>query len=303
VAHHEQVNAEAGISLTADFELVDGAAPTAGAPALDAGELLTLADRRARAADATPPADPAERRRQAAGLAEAVQLVDAALARLPKDRAASAADFPSALGRSSFETEPGRYDRERLGAVRDTYAAIVATAGPETAASPQPTADDATATPGTSDARQVALAAVEVLRTQLEPILWAIARDTSGAMAAALQPRDGDYDRVFTAEAAPIARRAYAQVFETAGIPRPADPGQTRLLSFLAPAGMLASKNELSRPFPGGYRAIADKLNPHRIWVRWKFCRPGETAGMAFDGLVWVDDHWAWFPKPYRALA
>jgi hypothetical protein len=66
---------------------------------------------------------------------------------------------------------------------------------------------------------------------------------------------------------------------------------------------MLASDNELSRPFPGGYRAIAAKLNPNRIWVRWKFCRPGETAGMAYDGLVWVDDHWAWFPKPYRALA
>ena len=24
--------------------------------------------------------------------------------------------------------------------------------------------------------------------------------------------------------------------------------------------------------------------------------------GMAYDGLVWIDDHWAWFPKPFRVL-
>ena len=44
-------------------------------------------------------------------------------------------------------------------------------------------------------------------------------------------------------------------------------------------------------------------LDPHRVWARWKFVRPGEPSGMAYDGLVWVDDHWAWFPKPYRVLA
>jgi hypothetical protein len=257
---------------------------------LDAGELLTLADRRARAVDAVPREDPVERRRQAALLVDYVQLVDAARARLPADHAATAADFPSALGRSLFEVDPGRCGRERLAAVRDAYAAICAPAGDEAPAG------------NPIDARQAALAAVAVLRTQVEPILWAIARDTSGAMASALRPRDGDYALVFTAAAAPAARKAYATVFERAGIPRPADPGQTRLVCHLAPAGMLAGDNELSRPFPGGYRAIADQLNPHRVWVRWKFCRPGETAGMAYDGLVWVDDHWAWFPKPYRAL-
>ena len=29
---------------------------------------------------------------------------------------------------------------------------------------------------------------------------------------------------------------------------------------------------------------------------------PGESLGMAFDGLVHVNGHWAWFPKPWRAL-
>ena len=37
-------------------------------------------------------------------------------------------------------------------------------------------------------------------------------------------------------------------------------------------------------------------------WWRWKFTKPGEDLGMAYDGLVFVNGHWAWFPKPYRAI-
>ncbi len=71
----------------------------------------------------------------------------------------------------------------------------------------------------------------------------------------------------------------------------------------IAPAGMLTYDNELSRHFPGGYRTVAVLLNPHRTWVAWKVIAPGHSAGMAYDGLVWLDDHWVWFPKPYRVLA
>ena len=34
----------------------------------------------------------------------------------------------------------------------------------------------------------------------------------------------------------------------------------------------------------------------------FKFVKPGETLGMAFDGLVWVNGHFAIFPKPWRFL-
>ena len=33
------------------------------------------------------------------------------------------------------------------------------------------------------------------------------------------------------------------------------------------------------------------------------FVQPGEAHGMAHDGLVYLDDHWAWFPKPWRVLS
>jgi hypothetical protein len=60
---------------------------------------------------------------------------------------------------------------------------------------------------------------------------------------------------------------------------------------------------DLVRPFPEGYHAIVPLLDPHRVWVCWKYTRPGAASGLAYDGLVWCDDHWAWFPKPYRMLA
>jgi hypothetical protein len=39
-------------------------------------------------------------------------------------------------------------------------------------------------------------------------------------------------------------------------------------------------------------------LDPQRVWVAWEVIPLGKSAGMAYDGLVWIEDHWAWFPKP-----
>jgi hypothetical protein len=58
----------------------------------------------------------------------------------------------------------------------------------------------------------------------------------------------------------------------------------------------------MSRPFPGGYRSVAGLLTPTRVWVAWRYRSPGSSTGLSYDGLVWCDDHWAFFPKPYRVL-
>jgi hypothetical protein len=65
---------------------------------------------------------------------------------------------------------------------------------------------------------------------------------------------------------------------------------------------MLADENDLSLQFPRGYRSIAHWLQPERIWLAWKYLAPGAQSGVAYNGLVWMDDHWAWFPKPFRVL-
>jgi hypothetical protein len=116
-----------------------------------------------------------------------------------------------------------------------------------------------------------------------------------------LKPRAGDAAKAFVPPHDDRARVAYDALWAAPPPPTPAAPG-SRLVLHLAPAGMLHGDNELSRPFPSGYRRIAGMLSPHRVWACWKLIPPGRDAGMAYDGLVWLDDHWAWFPKPYRWL-
>lgn len=155
---------------------------------------------------------------------------------------------------------------------------------------------------GEAAARGRAMQAIALLEHQLEPLLRALGQDRDGRLAAGLVPRPEDYALAFRPDAAAAARAAYAALWSSP--PRPAAaPAGSRLEMHVAPAGMLADANELSRAFPGGYRAIAHLLDPHRVWVAWKLIPPGQDAGMAYDGLVWLDDHWAWFPKPYRMLA
>lgn len=144
--------------------------------------------------------------------------------------------------------------------------------------------------------------AIDLIRAQVLPILEAFARDITGKFIPELAPREEDFARVFTGEAIEVARRAYQAMW--GGNLRIQHPTslQSQIQSYAAPAGMLGTENELSYHFPGGYRGIARYLNPHRVWIAWKYREPGEQSGLTFNGLVWVDDHWAWFPKPFRVL-
>jgi hypothetical protein len=189
---------------------------------------------------------------------------------------------------------------ERVHALRRHPSAVVAQAAARVSDELRAAVQDGAS--GSEPARRQALAAIEVLRAQVTPLLRAISHERSGEVLNAVGPRDQDYAKAFVPEAVEAARKAYADIWGHAFDMRYPDAGQTVITSEIAPAGMLASDNELSRRFPGGYRRIAHLLQPHRVWVSWKYLRPGADAGMAYDGLVWLDDHWAWFPKPYRAL-
>src|SRR5262249_33903444 len=141
-----------------------------------------------------------------------------------------------------------------------------------------------------------ALAAAEVVKAGVTPLL----KFLPGAPADPLRPRPEDYVKVFVPEAVEPARDAYEKLWEAKVQVEPLRPGQSDLRIAVAPAGMFREDNELSRKFPVGYRGIAHLLKPERVWVAWKYANPGESSGMAYDGLVWCDDHWVWFPKPYR---
>lgn len=115
------------------------------------------------------------------------------------------------------------------------------------------------------------------------------------------RPRPDDYARVFVPEAVARARAQYEILWLAAPRPEPKG-GQRDVLVFAAPSSLLTDDNELSRRFPNGYRRIAHLLDPHQIWLAWKFVVPGSGTGMAYDGLVWLDGRFAWFPKPWRVL-
>ena len=153
-----------------------------------------------------------------------------------------------------------------------------------------------------SAARGGALVAIELLKQQLTPLLYALAQDRDGRVAASLRPQAADFLLAFVPDAAVAASEAYEAAALTARVAPVSAMGNEVQLA-LAPAGMLGDDNALSRQFPSGYRAIAHLLAPERIWARWKYVRRGEAAGISYDGLVWLDDRWVWFPKPYRVLS
>jgi hypothetical protein len=117
----------------------------------------------------------------------------------------------------------------------------------------------------------------------------------------ALRPRDEDYALVFHDEVLHWVRAAAAEVWRA---PRPPAvlPEQQTLCVWSARAADLASGNEIAAPFPGGYAEIARHLRPDPIWLCWEFKVDAADDGVCGDGLVWIDDHFAWFPKPWRMI-
>jgi hypothetical protein len=291
VARYEIRDAPGLSHAVADFILPPSDAKDAAVavPALDAGELVYLAEVYSSAAGDDP--------QGRAALQDAIHCVELALRRLPTNVNTSA--FPSRRGRELYQAEPGRFDRERLNAYLDSLKQSLARLdeslkAEETAPSSPPKLSE-------EEGRAGALVMLELIRAQVMPLLEALAHDEEGIIVAQIKPRDEDYGRVFVGEAAAIAQETYTVLWRREP-PRTAQSGLVEVKSFLAPAGMLADENDLSHHFPQGYRGIAQWLQPQRIWVAWKYLKPGAQSGEAYNGLVWVEDHWAWFPKPFRVL-
>lgn len=199
----------------------------------------------------------------------------------------------SETGKLLYQSEPGRFRPQRLLTYRNSLASQ--------AGLPQKAASIAKYEASQQNAEAQVYALIEELKPFLLPVLQAIASDPTGEVIRALQPKHDDYAKVFSKEVADIAERHYAGWWQHQQLQLDIDEN-TRIDAHMAPAGMLGDENGLSYHFPNGYQSIAHMLNPHRIWVSWKYYQLGETAGYSLNGLVWIDDRWAWFPKPYKIL-
>jgi hypothetical protein len=123
------------------------------------------------------------------------------------------------------------------------------------------------------------------------------------AMTRALKPTSADYKAVF-GDSASQAEAHYEKGWNDPEIKIGAKPENTELLFWKATSEELQSwVGDAATSFPGGYKEVASKYQPGLTVYRWKYAKPGETLGMAYDGLIYVNNHWAWFPKPWRMLA
>jgi hypothetical protein len=122
-------------------------------------------------------------------------------------------------------------------------------------------------------------------------------------MTLALKPSSDDYRAVFVDDAAAKAESAYDKLWSDPKTVIAASPANTELKLYKATTDDLQKWTAAAEAdFPGGYKRVAARYKPGLTLYRWKYVKPGEQLGMAFDGLVHVNGHWAWFPKPWRAL-
>jgi hypothetical protein len=113
------------------------------------------------------------------------------------------------------------------------------------------------------------------------------------AMLMTLKPTAGQIAQIAASDDDAKALSVYAeQLF--AGLPATGidgKPGQTAIV--------VTSGESL----PGGYVQQAAHFKKGLAIYGFKYVAPGETSGMAFDGLVKVGETWVMIPKAWRAFA
>lgn len=122
------------------------------------------------------------------------------------------------------------------------------------------------------------------------------------ALSAKLQPKAADYAAIFIAGSAVKAQTNYDKEWAGGKMLITHAPDQTDLKLFAAKVDEIASGKGQGVEFPGGYKKVIAQFKPGVTIYAWRFVRPGEKTGMAYDGLVFVNGHFVWLPKPWRAL-
>ncbi len=117
-----------------------------------------------------------------------------------------------------------------------------------------------------------------------------------------LRPTKADYTAVFSADFATRLMALYDPAWEKGAMVLTPKEGQTDLiLNGVASDEIRIWSKAASDHLPGGYAKIKDEWKSGFTVYAFKFVKPGESLGMAYDGLVHVNDHWCIFPKPFRA--
>lgn len=120
--------------------------------------------------------------------------------------------------------------------------------------------------------------------------------------ARALRPDAADYAAVFIGDAGEKVRKFYDPSWERGHIAVKIIPGQTELIMNSVTHEEIKAGSPKAAACPAAWKEIVDQLSPTVTVYCFKFVKPGETLGMTYDGLIFVNGHWALFPKPFKAL-
>lgn len=120
------------------------------------------------------------------------------------------------------------------------------------------------------------------------------------ALTQSLRPTSEDIAIIFKPSLAAKIEDYVSKVFGAGSIePK---PSYTEVLVTVASTSDLIDAGPALREFPGGYKRLRPHLRRNIPIVRFKFVEPGETLGLAFDGLYWVNDRWVLVPKGWRVV-
>jgi hypothetical protein len=149
---------------------------------------------------------------------------------------------------------------------------------------------------GDGGSQTTAAQAIEVLSALAKP------GADQAALTNALRPKPEDYAAVFVGDSADKMKTAMDQLWDSGKLAIKPKPEQTEVKAFGVAQKQLATGEGHATHCPGGYKKIADKIKPSVVVYCARFVKPGEKLGLSVDGLVYVNNHWAIFPKPFRVL-
>jgi len=122
-----------------------------------------------------------------------------------------------------------------------------------------------------------------------------------GALTLSLKPSPEDVRAVYAEPLASVLIDTYEGLFVPGAVIEP-KPEHKQLLTTFTTTGRLKAGDPVLDEFPGGYKDVLPYIVADVPIGRFKFVEPGETLGLAFDGLIHVNDHWVFMPKPWRGL-
>lgn len=117
-----------------------------------------------------------------------------------------------------------------------------------------------------------------------------------------LKPTKEDYRAFYIdEETAAKAEAFYEKMWSSADTAVAPKEGQTELRLAMATTEQLKNYEGDFSEFPTAMISAADHyLKPNLTLYAFKFVKPGETTGMAYEGLTHVNGRWRLFPKPWR---